>query len=202
MLGGEAGQRMFAVTSGGPGLVAVGLDESNGDGDAAVWTSTDGVTWARIPHDDAVFGGAGEQVMVSVGVDEQRLVAVGTDASDGEQNAAVWTSTDGLGWARVPHEDAVFGGTGNQAMVSIAAGATGFVVVGVDDARTRQDAAVWTSVDGTSWERLPHDEDVLGGVGDQVMWSVAVGGPGRVAVGWEGFVGGGQDAAVWVETDR
>jgi hypothetical protein len=47
---GEAG--MQDVTAGGPGLVAVGDVESG----AAVWTSVDGTTWARVPHDPAVFG--------------------------------------------------------------------------------------------------------------------------------------------------
>jgi len=56
---------MMSVTVGGPGLVAVGLDESSGDKDAAVWTSPDGITWSRVPHDDAVFGGEDEQLMVS-----------------------------------------------------------------------------------------------------------------------------------------
>ena len=57
---------MFSVTTGGPGLVAVGDDSSGQDSDAAVWTSPDGVISSRIPHDEAVFGGEGGQLMLSV----------------------------------------------------------------------------------------------------------------------------------------
>ena len=46
-----------------------------------------------------------------------------------------------------------------------------------------QDAAVWTSEDGMTWDRVPHDEDVFGGPGAQEMDTITVGGPGLVAVG-------------------
>ncbi len=48
-------QVMSSVTVGGPGLVAVGQAGSAG-AKAAVWTSVDGVTWSRVPRDEAVFG--------------------------------------------------------------------------------------------------------------------------------------------------
>ena len=41
-------------------------------------------------------------------------------------------------------------------------------------------AAVWTSVDGITWTRVPHDEALFG---DTTMSSVTAGGPGLVAVG-------------------
>ena len=40
---------MSSVTVGGPGLVAVRSDV----GRAAVWISIDGITWSRVPHDEA-----------------------------------------------------------------------------------------------------------------------------------------------------
>jgi len=39
VFGGPDNQEMKAVVVGGPGLVAVGLDHSDGDDDAAVWVS-------------------------------------------------------------------------------------------------------------------------------------------------------------------
>ena len=57
-----------------------------------------------------------------------------------------------------------------------------------------QEAAVWTSPDGITWSRVPHDETVFGGDGIQHMTSVTVGGPGLVAVGADGS-GYGGDAA-------
>ncbi len=53
---------MWSATAGGPGLVAVGSDAGGGDVDAAVWTSPDGITWSRVPLDEAVFGGTADQV--------------------------------------------------------------------------------------------------------------------------------------------
>ncbi len=82
---------MKSVTVGGPGLVAVGSVGNDGDADAAVWTSVDGVTWSRVPHDEAVFGGAGGQLMRSVTAGGPGLVAVG----DADTDAAVWVAVPG-----------------------------------------------------------------------------------------------------------
>ena len=59
---------MAAVVAGGPGLVAVGVDGSGGDYDAAVWTSSDGYVWERVAHDEAVFGGAEDQIVRGLAV--------------------------------------------------------------------------------------------------------------------------------------
>jgi hypothetical protein len=191
-------QEMTWVTAGGPGLVAVGHDWSDG-GDAAVWTSVDGQVWSRVPHDQAVFGGANEQLMSSVTAGGPGLVAVGHDQSDaGDLVAAVWTSVDGLVWSRVPHDDAVFGPS-LQSMRAVTAWGPGLVAVGVAGIGD-VDAAVWTSVDGLVWSRVPHDHAVFGGLSEQGMSSVAVGGPGLVAVG-DDWSGGDLDAAVWTSVD-
>ena len=200
VFGGEGNQEMESVTIGGPGLVAVGLDSSGGDWDAAVWTSVDGVSWSRVAHDEAVFGGVGDQAMESVTVGGPGLVAVGLDFSGGDEDAAVWTSVDGLSWSRVAHDELVFGGVGDQEMESVTAGGPGLVAVGLDAPGGDVDAAVWTSVDGLSWMRVAHDEAIFGGSATQEMESVTAGGPGLVAVGLDAF-GGYVDAAVWTSVD-
>lgn len=53
------------VVAAGPGLVAIGRSGVGDDTDAAVWTSTDGISWARI-SDQRAFGGPGRQVMLVV----------------------------------------------------------------------------------------------------------------------------------------
>jgi len=195
--------RIRGVTVGGPGLVAVG---HSGEGTAAVWTSVDGVTWSRVPHDEAVFGDAGEIDagaggigMESVTVGGPGFVAVGgPDWWDtGDQNAVVWTSVDGVTWSRVPDDEAVFGGTGPQRMMSVTAGGPGLVAVGYDEFFQDSEAVVWTSVDGVTWSRVPHDEAVFGG---GYMTSVTAGGPGLVAVG-TGASDTDGDAAVWTSVD-
>ena len=143
---------MHSVTVGGPGLVAVGSD----DGDAVVWTSVDGRSWSRVPHDEAVFGGEGTQRMFSVtAVSGVGLVAVGSADSDSKPDdstggdAAVWTSVDGITWSRVPHDEAIFGGESRKeiGMWSVTAGGPGLVAVG---GRLRgpdpAPAAVWVVV--------------------------------------------------------
>lgn len=171
-----------AVTSGGPGVVAVGEDGAS----AAVWTSIDGLAWSRVEHDDEVFGGEGRQWMAGVSVGGPGLVAVGFDES--EQAAAVWTSEDGLGWTRVAHDPQALAGSDSQSMRAVVAAEPGLVAVGGADG----DPAVWTSEDGLRWSRVSPDEPAFTGEGNRWMWAVTAGGPGLVGVG-----AGGDDAAVW-----
>jgi len=190
---------MTSVTVGGPGLVAVGgvgadwrartSDFRNND--AAVWTSVDGLAWSRVAHDETVFGGADDQLMMSVTAGGPGLVAVGFDGegpwdNSGGQDAAVWTSVDGLTWSRVPHDEDAFG-RGSPAMLGVTTGGPGLVAVGFSFPNS---AAVWTSVDGLAWSRVAHDNGVdLSGS----MRSVTAGGPGLIAAG--------DAAAVWTSPD-
>jgi len=86
------------VVVGGPGLVAVGHNApGDGDVDAAVWESADGITWTRVAHDEAVFGGPDHQWMQAVVVGGPGLVAVGRQnpvCGDGAcvSDAAVWVA--------------------------------------------------------------------------------------------------------------
>ena len=127
--------------------MAVGQDQSIGDGSAAVWISADGDTWRRIPHDEAVFGGDGQQQMEGVIVWAGRLVAFGSDSSGGDTDAAVWTSADGEGWQRVAHDESVFGGSGEQSMTGAVVWNDDLVIVGYTD-RDGFDAAVWVASSG------------------------------------------------------
>lgn len=196
VLGGERDQVMWHVAAGGPGLVAVG-----GEGfDAAVWTSSDGTTWSRLPHDEVAFGSEGRVVMRSVVAAGPGLVAVGAEEIGLNSVAAVWTSPDGLTWSRVPHDEAVFGGDGFQAMFAVATGGPGLVAVGGEQSDDGSDAAVWTSEDGVTWSRVAGDVSQLGGAGNQVMFGVTADESGLVAVGASP---GPERAAesVWVSSD-
>lgn len=192
---------MNSVTVGGPGLVAVGRDGTIGDFDAAVWTSVDGVTWSRVPHDETVFGGTGIQTMESVTAGGPGLVAVGTDGSAYDEegylleygDAAVWTSSDGVTWSRVPHDDAIFGGKPVTRMGVVTVGGPGLVAVGAEgwhEGGPGGNGAIWTSVDGITWTRVPHDEATFGGAG---LSGLAAWGSGLIAVG-----GHHRGAAVWI----
>jgi hypothetical protein len=155
------------------------------------------VAWTRIADPD-VFGGDGWQRMTDVAVGGDIAVAVGYDASGGDDDAAVWYSTDGETWTRVLHEEEIFGGAGHQQIRGVVALESGFVAVGFEGdasqaegatppldgfAGSEAHAAVWHSDDGVSWTRVPHDEAVFGA--DEIMWmnDVTFGDSMLVAVG-------------------
>jgi hypothetical protein len=211
VFGGEDGQVMSAVIVGGPGLVAVGWDgqgilADNPNLDAAIWTSVDGYTWSRVPHEDDVFAGAW---IDAVTVGGPGLVAVGgTGGYNVDSDAAVWTSPDGIIWSRVPHDESVFGGDDGQFISDVTVGGPGLVAVGSGggigpwDHNTGTHAAVWTSVDGTTWSRVPNDDALLGtGSNPAPMLSVAAGGPGLVAVGSDFWAAGRARTPVWTSPD-
>ncbi len=80
VFGGAGDQRMVAITEGGPGLVAVGSDDSLGSQRAAVWTSVDGSTWSRASDQGTDFGTADDETMQDVTTVVPGLVAVGSSA--------------------------------------------------------------------------------------------------------------------------
>ena len=190
------GGRMSAVAAGGPGFVAAGYNDDS----VALWTSGDGLTWARVRDSENVFEGAmpgGTTRVAGIATSGGALVVVGYDEMRGgdagvswrDRDAAVWISDDGLTWARVADDENTFSGDGHQDMTAVAAGVFGFVAVGTYG----EAVAVWTSLDGLTWTRVPYDDAVFGGGGDNGITSVVAGGPGLIAVGSDG-----DDAAVWV----
>ena len=183
---------MNSVTVGGPGSGRSGIGprirantwirsamKRTLKSNAAVWTSADGVTWSRVPHDESVFGEGVVAVMSDVTVGGPGLVAVGVDTA-GSGGSGVWTSVDGLTWSRIPRDEETIRG-----LQSVTAGGPGLVAVG---------NGVWVSANGTVWSRVPDDN---GTFGDPEMTSVTVGRPGFVAVGID-FSGDDPGAAVWV----
>ena len=83
------------------------------------------MSWTRVESE--AFGGSGDQSMYDIAIGGPGLVAVGSDGSGGDWDAAVWYSTDGRVWTRVPHDELVFGGPGDQYPMAVAAGGPGFV---------------------------------------------------------------------------
>jgi hypothetical protein len=215
-----ANSRLLSVVPGGPGLVAVGGASDGYYGDAAVWVSSDGRGWTRIPDGANVFSGEGEgpedgdQWMADITAWRDGFVAVGSDGrgQNAEYDAAVWLSADGVTWTRVPDQDA-FGGPSVQWMKAVTAGGPGLVAVGEDDATYGDPRpAVWLSEDGLTWDRL--DPAAIQGVADDppggarctgaaaVMNDVTAGGPGLIAVGTvEGGACPYSLPAVWVSSD-
>ena len=195
-LGGQGDQEMRAVVSTPDGLVAVGIDRGGGDLDAAVWTSPDGLVWSRVSHNEAVFGGPGEERMWDVIAGPGGMVAVGQSGTHEAPRAAVWISTDGATWEQASGDPAVFSGDERAIMYGVAAGSDGFVAVGVVGAPDESvDAAAWYSANGATWIRATANDEVFGGEGDQELRSVTWIDDHFVAVGY------GNGGVVWTSVD-
>ena len=189
MSGPELG--MFDVAAGKAGIVAIGY-AARPAMSAVAWFSKDGATWRRVR-----IGSAAKVRVKAVTWSGGRFVIVGEDRSEftgrnlstATARAAVWTSTDGRQWNRVPHE-AMFNvgrfvdtmedpSTGG--MRDVTAGPNGFVAVGTrctgEPIRCRP--AAWRSGDGRHWTRvsgMPEVDGSLNGVASSPAGYVAVGG--------------------------
>jgi hypothetical protein len=119
-------------------------------------------------------------------------VAVGADSSGPHQNAAAWTSRDGMTWSRVPPTQ--FQGPGDQAMRRVIARGTGLIALGYRSTGSDLDAAAWESQDGRFWTLIR--QGALGGPGDQDIRGAVANRSDVVAVG-DDVAGVDEDAAVW-----
>jgi hypothetical protein len=168
------------------GYVAVGAAEGN----AAVWTSADGVRWRRatqVPDTDPRGFSGG------IALTDEGDLAVTARGAFGAGEVAVWSSPDGRNWNEVARGPDVFGDDANVADVT--RGGPGWVAVGTsrDENAQTVSAVVWTATDETSWTRVPHDDDIFGGA---TMIGVIAGPPGLLAFG-----GSTGDPAAWTSTD-
>ena len=147
--------------AGGPGgFVAIGY----GMDGAAVWHSADGLAWDLAPSADAFHDARIHAVAATpAGWTIVGEVFVGT-LRTGTPRAAIWTSTDGLGWERVPDgpmfdiggyfdtmEEPTSGG-----IEDVASDGTTVVAVGdsCDEEGMSCVQATWRSSDGLTWKRL------------------------------------------------
>ena len=196
-LTGPGDQQMATVVTLDDLVVAAGFS-FEGDGDAAIWTSPDGTHWQRIVDDS--LGGPGDQKINAIAAGGPGLVAVGEETVDGETDAVAWVSSDGSDWDRVDDPAGAFGGAGAQRMFAVTSSPLGVVAAGEDDVGRDTDAAVWTSADGTTWERLPGDTPAMSALTDFGRQSIKVliaSDDGFLALGAEGR-GADDDADAWI----
>lgn len=158
------------------------------------------ITWRRIEDTDATrFQDSPVEAITAGG---PGFIAVGTEQAETPDggfavDAVVWVSPDGETWERI--DSPVFGaGTddpdgepGNQWMTDVVTNGDRIVAVGYEGYA----AAVWTSVDGYTWERVV-DDDLPPGTTDSYMDAVATYEGGLIAVGRHRG-----DAGVWLSPD-
>jgi tRNA A-37 threonylcarbamoyl transferase component Bud32 len=203
VLGGPGDQRLLTVAEFGDLLVAGGWeDDATGTHEGAVWVSRDG---GRSWEEPSVMPGGVAEVR-GLAVLGSTIVAVGDVGPEGFEDAAVWTSSNGIDWTKVGAPD--LGPEGDQELWSVHAAGGMLIAVGSSEGEDGTfDAAVWTSTTGTEWHRV--DPAMFEEPGNQLMKAVA-GGVDElpfVIVGCEDeesicdSEGHDSDAAVWVSED-
>jgi len=195
-LAGPGDQRALAVTEFGESLVAGGRDDTV----AAAWISPNAdLTWERSNSD---LGEGEIRDFATVG---DTLYAVGGTGPPIDQDAAVWTSTDGANWTPVADDDLL--APGDQQIWSVEAVDGSLVAVGYTYVvGGSYDGAIWVMTDG-DWTRV--DPSMFAGTGHQLMKAVAGGSDGLpfVVVGCEDTTWRcdtetqPSDAAVWTSED-
>jgi hypothetical protein len=192
-LGGTGNQVGYRVRAIGGKLVAVGTDDAGGDLDAAVWVSADSVSWLRVPDPTGQLGGRGDQGLLDLVPSGTGMVAGGFATGTEGKDGAVWRSADGVTWIRVPGQSSLEG-PGDQEITRMNTGLPGFkfAAFGLDTSSGDPDAAVWTSMDGSTLRR----EVILGGSGDQSIQSMGASKGLVLLVGFDSF-NGDLNAAIW-----
>ena len=186
------------IEDGGASLLLVGadaLDDLSG-GDAAVWTSQDGVSWTKGPRSRSLRDGQ----MLGVVATEAGFIGVGADGYPGAgvqrpglRSPAVWDSNDRASWRRT----AIAAGPEPLLMDGIVAIPDGFVAWG--GGAPPGTGASWTSADGADWTR---SADPLGGSWGPIGRVAASPESAVVAVGCSPQEIGDQVPGLWLSMDQ
>lgn len=138
---------MSVVAVGALGMFAVGTV----DGRFAMWSSTDGRDWQEQPAaEKIVTASAGARVWAML-AEGDNMYAAGSLGSGAAQQAAMWSTSDGLHWHRVTTAATAFAGPGSRVIYSLAALGNGLVAAGAVNRGSGWTAASWVSPDGASW---------------------------------------------------
>ncbi|KAB2343294.1 hypothetical protein [Actinomadura rudentiformis] len=170
----DKGTWMRDVVATSTGYVAVGGRQSAGGSRPAAWTSTDGVKWTAAPA-PSLPSGLTAGVLAQVAVRGDRLVAMGSGGTAGQ--GFVGESADGGRTWRLAIPQ------GATTLTALTATAKGFVLAGVSGAPGNRNVALWTSPDGTAWQKTLAQGTGLDGPGDQRLTGMTGLGSELVAVG-------------------
>ncbi len=134
------GSLINAITTGGPGFVAVGISDV---GSAAIWVSGDGKSWTRV--EQPLGDGYTDSQITDILATDSGLVAVGFADPEWQHFATgrvlAWTSQDGLTWDRSD--------LGSETGTVWAVAGTGDTAIAVGN--TSDDSAAWISSDAKTW---------------------------------------------------
>lgn len=193
---------LSAAAAGGPGIVALGSSWKEDTQTSLAWFSSDGSSWSRVPLGNPPSGTTVTE-MRSVSAGGPGFVAVGWACDTGpscdpwEPYAMVWTSADGTDWTPLANIGESFA---PQTVLTEIVGYDGRLWAfgfGVGD---DQDVRVWTSTDGSVWERVA-DDSAFGGPGNQGLGAAAAGEGGVVAAGFSWTEANGTEPVSWYSSD-
>ena len=130
----------------------------------AAWTSEDGLRWTKVP-DQAAFRPEDGEIAVRllhVAHGEAGYVAIGDFSAPVNPGWTLFSSPDGTYWTR--HSADTFGGA---SLLGIAAVADRYVIAGtIGEYSDDPTAAVWTSIDGRSWDETRLDASQVAGIAE------------------------------------
>ena len=150
-LTGPGDEIVNTVCAGGRGFLVAGSVRNRDDRDAALWFSADGRAWQQVTAPS--FGGPGDQNIVDCAATAAGFVAAGGVSTGDLADAAVWTSPDGLAWARV--EAPVLAGDDAQIVSALSGAGPEVIAVGTDSRLGAYTVAMWHSGDsGATWDRV------------------------------------------------
>jgi hypothetical protein len=186
-LAGSSPRQMTAVTTGGPGFVAVG---SVGKA-PAVWTSTDGKQWQLIQLGPP--GGASAAALQDVAAHGKVIVATGTQTTPtGTTPFAEYSTDGGTLWQPAP----LTAPGGSAAITALTTAGKGFVAAGTVGQPGNQRVVVWSMTGGTSWKAHEPTGAGLSGLGSQAITALTASGPVLTGVGYTATPKGEQ-ATLW-----
>ena len=170
------------------------------DGRAAIWTSTDGLTWtpsAEIDPDPVPVpeGGRAYWINSVIGFGDEML-AFGWNrigCCDGGR-AAMWRSADGVSWVFVDSDGTPFGDM-YHFPIQARIGPSGDLVL-LSGIGLGSGATIWTSADGSSWTEQPQPLWV-----EEPLVDLAAGPSLLMTVGYRGPFEERPVPAVWTSTD-
>jgi hypothetical protein len=200
-LPGSDGQAL-AATAWGARTVIVGSVGRGEDERAAVWMS-------QGPSEPFVAVTADASMLPSPVVDTPSdtspahgsaamdVVAAGTQgafaAGSVSGRQTVWYSTDGTDWVTVAGADKVIGGHPGAVITDLLVTPTAVLATGTAPDGTHTDGEVWSSPDGTRWQRASSAGDPFAGAGDHRVDGLVLDSTGSLIA-----VGGVRSGASWI----
>jgi hypothetical protein len=187
------GSSMDVVGAGTAGVFAVG----SSSGRPAMWYSTDGTDWQRVPGAEQLIDGARDAQVTSILVAPSGVYVGGTVQAGTVVEGALWISNDGINWRKFISSDNPFAGPGDHVIDGLSTSGTSLVAVGAVRSGAAWTPAAWISPDGSTWteadEALPASTGSSAGDGaGNVVRNVVATPSGLAAVG-----GSSTEAQLW-----